>query len=686
MRNLLFWGLIALTAWATISLASAGFDLKLGNRKDSGFLTDALMAKPWVLVSLSAQFLAILCLYAAWFATIWRIAHRAQRAGHWSGRPETALVAGWASTCWLVLRGHNTLFPNSYWTWFLEPVFDPAASIAVDLLAVVVLSVLLFRAGATLLPRRGNATRRPADAHSKPGQWPVWKGLMALLILVVAANWFARPTAAGQPKLAPITAHASGTQGNVIVIGLDSLRRDTVRNARAEQMPTLAGLVESGFLNDNVVTPLARTFPSWVTILTGQHPLHSGARANHAPQQGIDRNASMAWAFKAAGYRTVHATDETRFSHIVPEFGFEQVVGPQMGVTDFLIGQFADQPLVNLAIQLPLAEYLLPALVGNRAFAHAYRPERFVSRLSHALGPADERPVFLAVHLCTAHWPFFTAEGKISSDTTANQASDRVAYGQMVRALDAQLAALLSALAKANYLEDDTLLVLLADHGEGLPSDASHPPEVISHGVESIIDPPIGGHGGSLLAPEQWAVFTLFHGAHRAGLVAPGVSSNLASLEDVAPKILDLMPPAGNASADAGQISMVLGSREHVFMETGWRPSGFNPLAPDGSKALRIAESSYDVLPDGRIEMKPHVYAAALSRKDLGVTNGDQSLIITQRGDIDVLVETDHAQHHWNVFNPTGPANRPMLQAPQLLDAACSHPEMRARLGLWCAD
>lgn len=685
IRALILSGTMAATVWVSLTLSLTGFEIALGNRKAAHFLLTSLGAHPRVLASLASQVAVILWLYAIWFAALWEIARRAERPQHWSGSREAALFTVWVTSAWVLLRMHSAVFPNSLWTWAMEPLFDQAASRAVDALALILLLGILLRAIASVSPRRRIKLRAsPSARGSSTSGLIVWGALAAVIPLTSAANLFSRIPSTAEIYRSPSLTDETSKLGNVIIVGLDSLRREVVLNPRVWDMPNLASLVETGFLNQNVITPLARTFPAWVTILTGKHPRASGARTNHSPQKGIDHASSVAWTFHNHGYRTIYATDETRFSHIVPAFGFSEIVGPQMGVTDFLLGQFADQPLVNFAIQIPFAEYLLPALVGNRAFAHAYEPKRFVDRLSRAVGAADQRPVFLAVHLCTAHWPFYVADRKPSGVDVADGPLDLASYKQMLRALDGQLGLLLSQLQELGYLNPDTLLALLADHGEGLASDLIDRPVIVSHSNDDRLSYPLGGHGASLLAPEQWRVFTLFHGRSLGGEISAGHSAALASLEDFGPKLVQLALSDERANDHVeGNGGPSLPPRSHVMMETGWRPSGFNALNPQGSRALRIAESSYSFLPDGRIEMKPAVYEAAIKNKDLGVTDGDRTLVVLESNGSHLVVESDHIKHRWNVYDAAVPMSRDPAFAA-LHGAACADPEMSVRMGNWC--
>ena len=671
---------IALTAGVSLLVIGSGADLRLGQGDAAGFLASVLVSDPWLLASFLAHLLPVISVHVVWFTLVWWITQSSSTGSSSGIRAASDLTIGWLSSSWLILRLNAHYFPYSDWTWVTSPLFQRAMAPALDLICVGALTVYFLR-----LVRKRVRSPTCAVTSCGPGTsdgfalWP-WGGAVALVIGSATLN----AIVLANPELAPTSIRYEGpatpnSRSNIIVLGLDSIRRDVITRPRDWGMPRLASLTERGFLNDNVVTPLARTYPAWVTILTGLHPVLSGARVNHAPQQAVRKEASIAWTFRQAGYRTVYATDETRFSHIDHEFGFDQVIGPQMGAIDFILGHIADQPLVNFLVQLPGAEYVLPALVGNRAFAHAYFPERFNGRLVSQLGDAGGRPTFLAIHLCTAHWPFFTAGTPLGDTDLSNQAHDLSDYRRSLQLLDAQIGKLEDALREANYLNDDSLLVVLSDHGEGLSSDSVLPMTVKNHGVPIEPEWPLGGHGSSLLAPQQWETFVLFVGSTPDGPILPGQTRELASLEDIAPKLISMaFENEGDTSAGFPR----LGSRESVMMETGWRPNGFDPLDPDQAKAVEIAQSSYRMLPKGRLEMRPDIYSDAIARKSLGVTDGNRSLVYLEVKGEEMLVYADKRRASWDLFPVDGGQGE--VIHPRLLAMACLHPEMKERMSRWC--
>jgi hypothetical protein len=262
---------------------------------------------------------------------------------------------------------------------------------------------------------------------------------------------------------------------NVILIGLDSLNPRHTGYA-GYPLPITPNL--DAFLSENVVftecyTPIARTFPAWYSILTGQYPRTSGVRLNLTKRKNIkSAGQGLGHVLTGLGYSTSHFTDEVRFSNITRGEGFRRLRHPPMGVKDFLFGSLHDFSLTNVFFNNPLGYRLFPFLDVNRAVAHLYDGRYFVNDLVSATAKLRrERRFFLAVHLCIAHWPYVHASPR---DIGRRPGADPLMplYDSAVSKVDDQFRRIIGAL-KANGLYDDSLLVVFSDHGESAEGHGS---------------------------------------------------------------------------------------------------------------------------------------------------------------------------------------------------------------------
>ncbi|MBM5812350.1 MAG: hypothetical protein FJ191_10360 [Gammaproteobacteria bacterium] len=335
---------------------------------------------------------------------------------------------------------------------------------------------------------------------------------------------------------------------HVVILGLDSLRDDLGEGQSEDRLtPHVDGFVQGAHRFTDTISPLARTYPALVSILTGRHPVVTNARFNLMPRALVSEGETLGDALRAAGYHSVYATDEVRFANLDPSFGFDQLITPPVGASDFLLGKAGDLPLVNLLSATRLGAWLFPTNHANRAAHVTYRPDDFTARLRREI--RVDRPGFLMIHLTLAHWPYNWAGHR--QPTTPQEY--RPAYQQAIREVDRQFDAVLRLLAAQGVL-DNAIVVVLSDHGEALgwPGDSM----LRRTGQPQEIWNTLWGHGTSVLSPHQYSVFLALRGFGRAALPGtPGHHDWPVSLEDVRPTLQEAA--TGTAPEDSTGISLL---------------------------------------------------------------------------------------------------------------------------------
>lgn len=329
---------------------------------------------------------------------------------------------------------------------------------------------------------------------------------------------------------------------HVIVIGIDSLRPDALgRGQGIGVAPNIDAFLKDAVTFTDTTTPLARTFPSWFTILSGRHPVRSGARDNLMPPHLLTHAPTLADRMREVGYATVYATDEVRFSNIDASYGFDAVVAPKMGASDFMLGRWGDVPLSNLLVNTRVGALLFPNLYGNRGVAKTYRPDTFIDWVDRRL--EFDRPTFLAMHLTLPHYPYHWAADNRAAFARTSDSSYMYLAG--VLAADRQFGRMLQLLEHRGVL-DNAIVLLLSDHGEGLglSSDNLLYDRAAKDAVGKLLVS-MTGHGSSVLSPTQYQVMLAIRPFGRAARDVPqgrpAWRSAPASLEDVAPTVLDLV-------------------------------------------------------------------------------------------------------------------------------------------------
>lgn len=543
-------------------------------------------------------------------------------------RPQTAYWFGvlfWFTVCVAVLMLNHALYPHSFFAaWIPDRRSGEIISTISMVMAMMFISVSSLLACYYMIV-------------SSPKRY-IFRGVMSLLIvslLILAIQH--KQVVAGERDRQDMP--------NIIIIGIDSLRPDFVNKAAT---PSLDGFLQSSAAFANAYTPLARTFPTWVSILTAKYPKHHGARVNLSDATVALRNETLARRLQAAGYETIYATDEARFADINKQYGFDETVRPARGLVDFILGGLSDFPLTNLLVNLPGGEWLFPYNYANRAAHITYQPARFLQRVDSVLELRNkDKPLFLAIHLCLAHWPFTWAD---DGDTTDYLPAK---YELSVEAVDKQFEQLMQML-EAGGLLKHSLVVLLSDHGTtvGLPGDRlldisnyrgdkknlklisvsrlSSAPEYSLDFKHDYTMNTAYGQGTDVMSLKQYQVVLGFKGY---GLTLPRRQNNtMVSLLDVAPTILDYLHLSPLPGVDGMSLYPAIARGDKLpqrplFIETGDLIDGLNTDNIDVARVIHVAINAYHVdSTNGALVMSAAALKAGVENKQRAVLFGNQML------------------------------------------------------------
>lgn len=439
---------------------------------------------------------------------------------------------------------------------------------------------------------------------------------------------------AGLGMLPAKQASISPSRPNVFFIGVDSLRQDAVDPART---PHIHQFMTGAVRMTEAITPLARTFPSWVAILTGRHPHTTGAYQNLLPRDRLRVGNTLPALLRAHGYETSYGIDETRFSNIDASYGFDQTFTPTIGGTDFVLAWFADTPLSNLVMNTALGAALFPHIHANRAAHFTYDPDVFVERVGNGL--KLDGPTFAAVHFTLAHWPFTWAT---STAETGNNRKARGDYDEAVHRVDQQVGNLLEILERRGALKN-AVVVILSDHGEALGRPGDFLTQDFPNGDDDANEFQHWGHGTSVFSPQQYRVVlgVRAYGEAARLLDRTGVTAEPVSLVDLTPTMLELLDISTGESFDGHSFAPLL--RAHAspepslperirFTESEYNPQGFSPEDLTGS-ALALAASIYRLDPrTDRIEIRKEKAKWVLANRQYAAIAGTHTMVAAVPG------------------------------------------------------
>lgn len=470
-----------------------------------------------------------------------------------------------------------------------------------------------------------------------------WKLISALLLVAVIA-------ASGVllwQFLPPVKAEASARdQPDIIILGIDSLRPDFVPaygNFPARLTPSIDGVLDQTVILRDARTPLARTFVSYSSILTGQNPAKNGIRFNLYPRSEFSRDNTIAWVLKKHGYQTMFAMDESRFANFDQSFGFDVVVGPTPGALDFVVGSSFDLFATNLLLSvLPATEALSP-VKGNRAAYKSYRlndhPRRVARRLRD-LSP--DKPLFMVSHFCLPHWPYLPSDVHGDDLPAWIQGVDgyQDAPAQYLRALqgvDGQFQSLWNEL-KAQGRLANAVVIVLSDHGEDFAMAKDRLTASTDH---TRGDFRFFGHGNFALSNAQnHVVMAIQHYRDGQPVWKPRMMEGAASTIDVAPTLLEVVgAEADHMEGESWKRALDQGGQlrdDRIrFFENGIRSAGVERSQIDEKAVAGEMSYLYRITPDMRFEIRPDLLDRKLGEKQRGATRGDIGVMTDPKTELD---------------------------------------------------
>jgi arylsulfatase len=256
---------------------------------------------------------------------------------------------------------------------------------------------------------------------------------------------------------------------NIVLIGVDTLRADHLScyGYRHPTSPSIDALAAGGALGERLFCPAIPTHPSFTTLYTGQHPITHGIVSHGGKAQLSRETPVLPEVLMQAGYTTC-AVDNLWRARSWFGRGYEFYIDPSV----------------------------------RRGLLIDVSCEEINSRAIPWLRSHTDEPFFLFLHYWDPHYPlhppaayrdlFYKGNpfdpgnhsleewwrhplGAMAKDTWLRRPQGLVTdaeyvvamYDQEIRYLDDSLAALLGTLDELR-LADDTLVVLVADHGTSL--------------------------------------------------------------------------------------------------------------------------------------------------------------------------------------------------------------------------
>jgi len=529
------------------------------------------------------------------------------------------LVVGWFAVCtWWVICANARFFPHTaVGQQFRDIVHHEVLGFSVFTGFTVVLGALLALLTIRVLQRSRGQRRRNVQ------RFAVAASVVVATSAAVAHSPWKHAAAATNPS-----------QPHVIIIGIDSFRSDrSATDGSAALTPNLERFMNEATTFSDAMTPLARTYPSWVSLLTGRHPHTTGAVINLIPTSRLTLGKTLPDLLRDAGYQAIYSIDEVRFSNIDTSYGFDKQITPPMGGADFALGPLNDLPLSNLLVNTWIGRVLFPFTHANRAAVLTYDPDAFVRRINREVDFGQ--PTFFTTHLTLPHWPYIWADAPPVPENAATRL--RQQHAAALTRVDRQFGDILQVLAKKGALQN-AIVIVLSDHGESLderrdsilPTSALEDAKIARAGL---------GHGTSVFVPCQYRTLLAIRSFGNTPLthLQPENITSPVSLEDIAPTLQEALSLKGAERFDGVSLLPLLtkqpGAAERLAQRFRFTETEFNPaplttgaLAPSAS-AIRAAAVHYQVDPKtGRLTMRPERLARVIAMREYAIIHGNRLL------------------------------------------------------------
>ena len=255
------------------------------------------------------------------------------------------------------------------------------------------------------------------------------------IVLTIATLGCRRDSA---PSIDQPSRDISLPNANVLLITLDTTRADRIGayGYGPAETPRLDRLASEGVLFETAITPTAFTLPSHSSIMTGLYPPYHGMRLNGGSALA-DVQVTLAEQLAASGYRT---------GAVIAAFVLDQRWGLSQGfdVFDDEIAMEPDQRLDLAGVQR--------------------RADQVVDLGLEWMEKDDDRPFFAWLHLYDPHIPYDPPE---PYGTRFGGRGLSGLYDGEIAFADSQVGRVLDWL-EARGLAENTLVVVLGDHGESL--------------------------------------------------------------------------------------------------------------------------------------------------------------------------------------------------------------------------
>ncbi len=296
----------------------------------------------------------------------------------------------------------------------------------------------------------------------------------------------------------------------ILIVASDSLRPDHISfYGYSRKTPNIDLLMRNSINFYNTFSSLARTFPSWTSILTSQFPFEHGIRHMFPDFEDRSKNFyTLSKFLKEKGYFTGVVSDFSGDIFKRIDYGFDKILAPYFRADTIAKLSIVESQKFGLGLFLtPFGRKIFPVLYEEAMNPEPYYLTERTKKLIYT-SLKNKKPFFIIVFYSTNHFPYaskfpyyklyrkrnydgihrFKVEsllesfekGELSSD---DEAQIKALYDGGVRLFDEEVGKLIRFLKRIGVY-NKMVIVLLSDHGENLFENGCG----IGHGDQIVSD------------------------------------------------------------------------------------------------------------------------------------------------------------------------------------------------------
>ncbi|MFB6292524.1 MAG: sulfatase [Candidatus Nanohaloarchaea archaeon] len=297
---------------------------------------------------------------------------------------------------------------------------------------------------------------------------------------------------------------------NVVFIVLDSLRKDrlSVYNDDVDFTENIQGLAESSVVFERAVSQSIWTLPSHASMFTGDYPWEHGA--THQKTYFGEENDTFIQDFKEEGYRTGIITSNawlTPHKGMTRDFDYvENFLGKADNRFVARMSRTFSRLLDNRSqrVKKPVSRFI-DSFFAYFSIDDACKTEETFEEAKSFIEDVEDEDFFLLLNIMEPHEPYnppeeyCEAHGVKDIDSVPDRQKEMftrdIDFEDLGRAYDASadytddIVGRLMDVLEENGLSEDTVVVLLSDHGQALGEDGvfGHQFSVVDALIDTVL-------------------------------------------------------------------------------------------------------------------------------------------------------------------------------------------------------